>query len=72
MRRGPAKSAVVIALLAVSLLVALSALLFACGSASGTAGTQDDQPLMRTLDGKAVSLEDYRGKPVFLAFMEST
>jgi hypothetical protein len=45
--------------------------LVACGS-QGTGADPAEQVPLQTLDGKAVSLDDYAGKPVFLAFMEST
>jgi hypothetical protein len=59
-------------LLLAALVIALTTFLSSCGSSARTAETQDDRPLMSTLDGQTVSLEDYKGKPVFLAFMEST
>jgi hypothetical protein len=60
------KRAAIATLLAVSLLLALGSVLFACGSAD-VSGQPD-----LTLDGKPVDLSVYKGKPLFLVFMEST
>jgi hypothetical protein len=64
-----ARRAAVATLLAASLL-AILVVVAACGSQ--TAEETATRPLLSTLDGKAVNLDEYKGKPVFLAFMEST
>lgn len=72
------------ALLAVSLLVIFAAVLSACGSggAKSVWGSPvpsdqvDGKPAPAfsgvTLDGKAVSLDQYRGKPLLLVYMTGT
>jgi hypothetical protein len=60
-----------IGVLVVALLLGLGSLLVACGSAGSAASAGASYPVT-TLDGKNVKLSDYKGRPLFLAFMSST
>jgi cytochrome oxidase Cu insertion factor (SCO1/SenC/PrrC family) len=72
------------ALLVVSLLLILAAVLSACGSGAGTSATGNAATTAEvggkpapafsgvTLDGKTVTLDQFRGKPLFLIYMTST
>jgi cytochrome oxidase Cu insertion factor (SCO1/SenC/PrrC family) len=71
------------ALLAVSLLLIFAGVLSACGSSAATsagdqaAATGDDgkpAPAFSgvTLDGKTLTLDQFRGRPLFLIYMTST
>ncbi|OFW57418.1 MAG: hypothetical protein A2133_06430 [Actinobacteria bacterium RBG_16_64_13] len=55
-----------------TILVLMTGLLAACGS-GGSGGSRDAAPPFSgaTTDGAAVSLSEYRGKPLVLAFMAS-
>jgi cytochrome oxidase Cu insertion factor (SCO1/SenC/PrrC family) len=83
MRRISVTKAAAAAFLALSLLVGLGAAATACGTAaagssSGTPATSASKarpaPAFSgvTLAGKTVSLDQFRGKPLFIIYMTST
>ena len=60
--------------LAVSLLLVFAAVLSACGSTGTTSGDGKPAPPFSgvTLDKKAGTLDQFRGKPLLLVYMTST
>jgi hypothetical protein len=81
-RTLPATRAAIAVLFAVSLLAGLGTLLSSCGSASTQSGLTPTTVVGSspkaapqfsgvTLDGKTVTLDGYRGKPLFLVYMTS-
>ena len=79
-RTVPARRAVVAALLAASLFAGLGILLSSCGAAptqtgwtptTAVASSPKAAPQFSgvTLDGKTVTLDQYRGRPLFLVYM---
>ena len=61
-------------LLAVALLLVFAAVLSACGSTGTASGDSKPAPPFSgvTLDKKAVTLDQFRGKPLLLVYMTST
>ncbi len=69
-RRGGAFASVLAPALFLAVLLPLMAVLFA-GCGSGLVGRAAPGFVATSLDGAKVSLSEYRGKPVVLAFMAS-
>jgi hypothetical protein len=61
----------VTALLAAAVLFGAGLLLSSCGSESGSGDVGAPQFSGVTLDGSIVTLDQYRGKPLLLAYMTS-
>lgn len=72
MKSPPIGKAAVAVLLAAVVLAGVGAFLPACEAVRSPAGSSSAPPFSGvTLDGKTVSLEQYRGRPLLLVFMTS-